>query len=92
VNRVEALTITAAESTAATKRRMVPWSRATIATVWPEEKRRIWAIAPMLSALTLAAVTAEPAIPPYAVGGLALAILLGLLLALIAFGGGREHS
>ena len=46
----------------------------------------------MLSAFTLAAETAEPAIPPYAVGGLALAILLGLLLALIAFGGGREHS
>ena len=46
----------------------------------------------MLSALTLAAETAEPAIPSYAVGGIALAILLGLLLALIAFGGGREHS
>ena len=46
----------------------------------------------MLSALTLAAETAEPTIHPYAVGGLALAILLGLLVALIAFGGGREHS
>jgi len=28
----------------------------------------------------------------FAVGGLALAILLGLLGALVAFGGGREHS
>lgn len=29
---------------------------------------------------------------PYLIGGLCLAILLALLLALIAFGGGREHS
>ena len=28
----------------------------------------------------------------FAVGGLALFILLGLLVALAAFGGGREHS
>jgi len=28
----------------------------------------------------------------FAVGGLALFILLGLLAALVAFGGGREHS
>lgn len=34
----------------------------------------------------------EPAIHPYAVGGVTLAILLGLLFALVAFGGGREHS
>ena len=29
---------------------------------------------------------------PYAVGGLALAILLGMLVALLSFGKGREHS
>jgi len=28
----------------------------------------------------------------WAVGGTALLILLGLLVALVAFGGGREHS
>jgi hypothetical protein len=28
----------------------------------------------------------------YAVGGIALAILLALLLVVVAFGGGREHS
>ncbi|MCW2832678.1 MAG: hypothetical protein JWN68_631 [Nocardioides sp.] len=47
-----------------------------------------------LSALIIAAAESqgEPAIHPYAVGGIALAILLGLLLALVTFGGGREHS
>ena len=34
----------------------------------------------------------EPAVSPYVIGAIALAILLGLLVALIAFGGGREHS
>ncbi|WP_167736510.1 MULTISPECIES: hypothetical protein [Nocardioides] len=34
----------------------------------------------------------EPAVHPYVVGAIALAILLGLLGALMAFGGGREHS
>ena len=34
----------------------------------------------------------ESAISPYVVGGLALAILLTLLVALITFGAGREHS
>ncbi len=29
---------------------------------------------------------------PYAVGGLALVILLAMLLALMSFGKGREHS
>ncbi len=33
-----------------------------------------------------------PPISPYAVGGIALGILLFLLLGLVAFGGGREHS
>ena len=47
-----------------------------------------------LSALSIIAAEShgEPAIHPYLVGALALAILLGLLLALISFGGGREHS
>ena len=50
----------------------------------------------MLSTVTtLAAETAEhgePALHPYVVGGIALALLLVLLLAVISFGGGREHS
>jgi len=50
----------------------------------------------MLStAITLASETSghgEPALHPYAVGGLALGILLLMLLALVSFGGGREHS
>ncbi|WP_310529220.1 hypothetical protein [Nocardioides sp.] len=48
-----------------------------------------------LSALSIAAAettAGEPAVHPYVIGALALAILLGLLLALITFGGGREHS
>ncbi len=49
-----------------------------------------------LSALTVQAAEiaehGEPAVSPYVVGAIALAILLGLLLALISFGGGREHS
>jgi acyl dehydratase len=50
----------------------------------------------MLSALTLvAAETAEhgePAVHPYVVGAVSLGILLAMLLALLAFAGGREHS
>ncbi|WP_165355238.1 hypothetical protein [Nocardioides oleivorans] len=43
--------------------------------------------------ITLAAeAESEPAISPYAVGGIALALLVVLLLAVISFGGGREHS
>ena len=34
----------------------------------------------------------EIPIPPLGIGILVLAILLGLMIALIAFGGGREHS
>lgn len=34
----------------------------------------------------------DPAISPWAVGGIALGILLAMLIALVAFGGGREHS
>jgi hypothetical protein len=48
----------------------------------------------LTSLITAAAEThsAEPAIHPYAVGAIALAVLLGLLFALLAFGKGREHS
>ena len=35
---------------------------------------------------------ADPAIHPYAVGAIALGSLLVLLLALLSFGKGREHS
>ncbi|MBU1801087.1 hypothetical protein [Nocardioides sp.] len=34
----------------------------------------------------------DPAVPPWVIGAIALGILLALLLGLIAFGGGREHS
>ncbi len=49
----------------------------------------------MLSALIVLAAEAEPGAPaihPYAVGGIALALLLILVLAVVSFGGGREHS
>lgn len=48
----------------------------------------------LLSTLSIVAAetNGEPAVHPYVVGAIALAILLGLLLALITFGGGREHS
>ena len=51
-----------------------------------------------MSLSTFAAVAAEtgahsePAVSPWVIGGTALGILLALLLALVAFGGGREHS
>lgn len=46
-----------------------------------------------LSLTTLAAEThAEPAIHPYAVGALAFGILLVMLVALLMFGKGRDHS
>jgi acyl dehydratase len=34
----------------------------------------------------------DPAVHPYVVGAIALGILLAMLVALVAFGGGREHS
>ena len=46
-----------------------------------------------LKVLTLAAEGhSELPVHPYAVGGIALGLLLVALLALLAFGGGREHS
>ena len=49
----------------------------------------------LLSPLTTAAEQthrAELAVSPYAVGGFALGILLVLLVGLLVFGKGREHS
>ena len=55
----------------------------------------------MLSALTVLAATTvsaaegehgDPVLNPYVVGGIALALLLVLLAAVVSFGGGREHS
>lgn len=55
----------------------------------------------MLSALTVLATTAlsvaegepgDPVVHPYAVGGIALGLLVVLLVAVVSFGGGREHS
>jgi hypothetical protein len=49
----------------------------------------------MLSSLTVLAAEAEtggPVVSPFVVGGIALALLLVLLLAVVSFGGGREHS
>ncbi len=43
-------------------------------------------------AIKVAETHAEPAVSPYVIGAITLAILLSLLLALITFGGGREHS
>ena len=34
----------------------------------------------------------DPAVPAWAIGALALGILLVLLIGLVSFGGGREHS
>ena len=35
---------------------------------------------------------AEGGVNPWIIGGVALAILLGLLLVVVAIGGGREHT
>ncbi len=56
----------------------------------------------MLTAMSLSVITAvalqaaeethTQVIHPWIVGAIALGILMALLLALVAFGGGREHS
>ena len=49
----------------------------------------------MLNTLIVLAAEAElgdPVVSPYVVGGTALGLLLLLLLAVVSFGGGREHS
>ena len=43
-------------------------------------------------AIMEAAAESSAGIWPFVIGGLTLVILLALLLALVAFGGGREHS
>ncbi|WP_207084671.1 hypothetical protein [Nocardioides sp. S5] len=49
----------------------------------------------MLNSLTVLASEAEhgdPAVSPYIIGAVTLALLMVLLLAVVSFGGGREHS
>jgi len=50
----------------------------------------------MLSTVTLLAAEnaehGEPAVHPYVIGAIALALLMLLLFAVVSFGGGREHS
>lgn len=51
----------------------------------------------MLNEFVLAVVRAaeehgEPAVHPWFIGGATLAILLLMLVGLVAFGGGRDHS
>jgi hypothetical protein len=52
--------------------------------------------ASLVTALVTAAAEAEsksdPAVPAWVFGLLAFGILLSLLIGLVAFGGGREHS
>ncbi len=57
VKRVDALTSTAAESTAATKRRAAACEPVTIASVWPEEKRRMCPSAASRSGTTAAEIS-----------------------------------
>ncbi|MBD3945982.1 hypothetical protein [Nocardioides ganghwensis] len=43
--------------------------------------------------ITLAAeAESEPAVHPYVIGAVTLVLLMVLLLAVVSFGGGREHS
>jgi hypothetical protein len=46
----------------------------------------------VLSTATESVPSEAPAVHPYLVGGISLAILLILLLALLSFGAGREHA
>lgn len=52
--------------------------------------------ASLVTALVTAAAESEvhsdPAVPAWAIGLIAFGILLALLLGLVSFGGGREHS
>ncbi|WP_188111377.1 hypothetical protein [Nocardioides antri] len=45
-----------------------------------------------LAVLQAAEEHSEPAVNPWIIGGAALGILLLMLLALVWFGGGRDHS
>lgn len=42
--------------------------------------------------LTASEAHSEPAVNPYVIGGIALAILMVSLLIVMSIGGGREHS
>lgn len=44
------------------------------------------------SVLRAAEESGDPAVPAWVVGAIALGILLSLLIGLVSFGGGREHS
>ncbi|GAB3658078.1 hypothetical protein GCM10027596_14000 [Nocardioides korecus] len=46
----------------------------------------------MLNTLLLPLATEGPGIRPYLIGGTALIILLALMLGLLAFGRGRDHT
>jgi hypothetical protein len=46
----------------------------------------------VLAVLRVAGEHGEPAVNPWIIGGGTLALLLLLLLGLVAFGGGRDHS
>lgn len=46
----------------------------------------------LTAVLQAAEESGEPAVSPWLVGGIALAILLLLLIGVVAFGGGRDHS
>src|SRR5690606_14947289 len=59
VKRVEAFTITAAESTSATKRFAAGWDVVTIASVWPEPCRRMCATASSRESTTRAAMSRD---------------------------------
>src|SRR4051812_38350022 len=59
VNRVEAFTSTAAESTSAVNRRAAPWSSVTIASLCWLDQRRMWAMASSRSATRRAEISRE---------------------------------
>lgn len=46
----------------------------------------------VLAVVSAAEEHGEPAVNPWVIGGVVLAFLLFMLLALVWFGGGREHS
>lgn len=46
----------------------------------------------LVAAAAESEVHSDPAVPPWAIGLVTLVILVGLLVGLVAFGGGREHS
>lgn len=49
-------------------------------------------VVPMTALLRVAEEVGEPAVSPWLIGGGTLAILLLMLVGVVAFGGGRDHS